>query len=79
MLSYFHREPQPPPPDVDVAVLNAMDVGPKDITLTMGIVVHAVLLKHALYLAIEQKLPRAGARLALRNGVSTDQCLQCRI
>lgn len=65
---------EPAPSGVDVTVLNGIDVGPKDITMTMCMVVHAVLdvdkLKSGLFAAIEHKLPRAGARLALRNGVS---------
>ncbi|KZV78361.1 hypothetical protein EXIGLDRAFT_783942 [Exidia glandulosa HHB12029] len=74
MLSCFgSTAPESALSGVDVAVLNGIDVGPKDITMTMCMIVHAVLdvdkLKTGLFAAIEHKVPRAEARLASRNGL----------
>lgn len=61
------------PADVDTVVCSATDVMLESITMTYAFVVPAPLdvtkLRESLFTVIVNKLPRAGARLAKRNGV----------
>ena len=60
---------------MDVVPLTALDFPSKDIVMTFAFVIPARLdpakLRESLFVAIAEKLPRAGARVAYRNGVSS--------
>ncbi|KZV98166.1 hypothetical protein EXIGLDRAFT_832425 [Exidia glandulosa HHB12029] len=72
-LDWRKKAPESPPLGVDTVVCSASDLSSKDVTLTYCFVIPAPLdvdkLKAGLFAAIEQKLPRCGARLARRNGL----------
>ncbi|KAF7360166.1 hypothetical protein MVEN_00745100 [Mycena venus] len=63
----------PPPADMRCIPCTGIDVSVRDLVLTTGLVVNARLdakrLEQSLSMLVEHKFPRAGARLALRNGV----------
>nr|GAT48154.1 predicted protein [Mycena chlorophos] len=65
--------PVPLPSDADVIPCTGIDLGPRRMVVTTGLLIDAKLdlkrLETTLTLLIEQKFPRAGARLALRNGI----------
>ncbi|KAJ6583285.1 hypothetical protein B0H10DRAFT_1833982 [Mycena sp. CBHHK59/15] len=64
----------PPPPGMRIIPCSALDVGTaRELVLTFGLVIDARLdakkLEETLFLLVERKFPRAGSRLAFRNGV----------
>ncbi|KAJ7634518.1 hypothetical protein FB45DRAFT_1141595, partial [Roridomyces roridus] len=63
----------PPPPGMRPIPCSGMDLGARDPILTIGLIVDARLdarqLEETLTILIEKKFPRAGARIAVRNGV----------
>ncbi|KAJ7729333.1 hypothetical protein B0H16DRAFT_228833 [Mycena metata] len=69
----FDDAPVPPPTDMLVVPCSALDVGARDKVDTTGLVVDCALdphkLESSLSMLIELNFPRAGARLAIRNGV----------
>ncbi|KAJ7735811.1 hypothetical protein B0H16DRAFT_128753 [Mycena metata] len=73
LRSYFSAKTAPPPADVHVIPCSGLDVAARDIILTTGLIINARLdvkkLEDSLTTLIKHKFPRAGARLALRNGV----------
>jgi hypothetical protein len=76
MLSLLHSlfsAPTSPPADVRVVQCTGLDLYARHVVLTTGFVIDARLdpkkLEDSLALLVEQKFPRAGARLALRNNV----------
>ncbi|KAF8186864.1 hypothetical protein K438DRAFT_1835157 [Mycena galopus ATCC 62051] len=64
--------PTLPPADVRVVPCSGIDLAGRDLVVTTGFVIDARLdtkkLEDTLAVLVEQKFPRAGARLALRNG-----------
>jgi hypothetical protein len=76
MFSRLHSlffAPTPPPADVRVVPCTGIDAAPRQLVVTTGFIFDARLdtkkLEDTLALLVERKFPRAGARLALRNGV----------
>ncbi|KAJ7282023.1 hypothetical protein C8J57DRAFT_1299201 [Mycena rebaudengoi] len=67
------RASTPSPPGVRTVPCTGMDVATRDMCLTTGLVINARLdakiLGQRLSTLVERKFPRAGARIALRNGV----------
>ncbi|KAJ7079648.1 hypothetical protein C8R43DRAFT_344964 [Mycena crocata] len=63
----------PPPPGVRTIPCTGLDIALRDGTITTGFVIEAQLdpkkLQHTFWVLVESKFPRAGARLARRNGV----------
>ncbi|KAJ7331408.1 hypothetical protein DFH08DRAFT_1083911 [Mycena albidolilacea] len=75
MFSRLHSlffAPTPPPADVRVVPCTGIDAAPRQLVVTTGFIFDARLdtkkLEDTLALLVERKFPRAGARLALRNG-----------
>ncbi|KAJ7092796.1 hypothetical protein B0H15DRAFT_882672 [Mycena belliarum] len=70
---FSRRELVAPPPGVDTVPCTGLDLIPLDVVLTSGFIVNTRLdakkLEETLSTLIVHRLPRAGARLALRNGV----------
>jgi hypothetical protein len=70
---FFANVPSPPPVGMHTIPCTGLDLGPRDIVLTTGLIVDARLdaqrLEGTLSTLIQLKFPKAGARLALRNGV----------
>ncbi|KAK7019123.1 hypothetical protein R3P38DRAFT_2715268 [Favolaschia claudopus] len=64
--------PTPPPNDARVVPCSGVDLAGRDVVVTTGFIIDARLdvkkLEETFSLLVEQKFPRAGARLALRNG-----------
>ncbi|EJD50449.1 hypothetical protein AURDEDRAFT_160350 [Auricularia subglabra TFB-10046 SS5] len=73
LFSWRGDAADPLPPNVDVVACSPVDLCATEFTPTHGFVLlerlDAAWLKGALFRAVEEKLPRAGARLALRKGV----------
>ncbi|KAJ7914768.1 hypothetical protein B0H13DRAFT_2324954 [Mycena leptocephala] len=76
LLSVFSKPPSPPtqPPDgVHIIACTGIDLGPRRMVVTTGLIIDGQLdpkkLEISLSSLIAKKFPRAGARLALRNGV----------
>ncbi|KAJ7850081.1 hypothetical protein B0H13DRAFT_2087582 [Mycena leptocephala] len=76
LLSVFSKPPPPPtqPPDgVHIIPCTGIDLGPRRMVVTTGLIIDGRLdpkkLETSLSSLIAKKFPRAGARLALRNGV----------
>ncbi|KAJ7058219.1 hypothetical protein C8F01DRAFT_312052 [Mycena amicta] len=71
----FKRTPPPTPPPQDAHVIpcTGIDLGPRRMVVTTGLIIDARLdpekLEKTLTLLVEHKFPRAGARLAFRNDV----------
>ncbi|KAJ6591560.1 hypothetical protein DFH09DRAFT_974716 [Mycena vulgaris] len=69
----FSHTPKPAPASMRIAPCSVLDVEKRDAVLTTGLVIDARLdtqkLEHSLSILVERKFPRAGARLAIRNGV----------
>ncbi|KAJ7432208.1 hypothetical protein B0H11DRAFT_1760867 [Mycena galericulata] len=67
------RAPTPPPAGMRIIPCTGLDLSSRDMILTTGLVIDARLdakkLEESLSMLVEQKFPRAGARVALRNGV----------
>ncbi|KAJ7734549.1 hypothetical protein DFH07DRAFT_928433 [Mycena maculata] len=65
--------PTPPPEGMRPIPCTGFDLGAKDLVMTTGLIIDARLdskkLEHTISMLVERKFPRAGARLALRNGV----------
>ncbi|KAJ6487719.1 hypothetical protein C8R45DRAFT_994115 [Mycena sanguinolenta] len=63
----------PPPADMDCMPCTGFDVAARDVILTTGLIINTRLdakkLEQSLSTLVKCKFPRAGARLALRNGV----------
>ncbi|EJD50448.1 hypothetical protein AURDEDRAFT_182386 [Auricularia subglabra TFB-10046 SS5] len=71
--SLWTASADPSLPNVDVVACSAVDLGATEFTPTRGFVLperlDASKVKSTLFEAIEEKLPRVGARLAFRNGL----------
>ncbi|KAJ7120920.1 hypothetical protein C8R44DRAFT_920393 [Mycena epipterygia] len=69
----FSNAPTPAPAGMRVVPCSALDVEQRHTVLTTGLVIDSPLdaqkLEHSLSTLVERKLPRAGARLAIRNRV----------
>jgi hypothetical protein len=63
----------PPPADMRCIPCTGFDVATRDLVLTTGLIIDTRLdakkLEQSLSMLVERRFPRAGARLALRNGV----------
>jgi len=73
-MFFWPASNQPAPADVDVVPCNAPDMLSLKMTVTFsffipGAPLDTEKLRAALDVAIREKMPRAGARLARRNGV----------
>jgi hypothetical protein len=74
VLSLFSAQAEvTPPAGVRTIPCTGIDLGARDIVITTGFIIDARLdakrLEETLSTIIDRKFPRAGARLALRNGV----------
>ncbi|KAJ7032024.1 hypothetical protein C8F04DRAFT_1040926 [Mycena alexandri] len=73
LRSFFSVKTTLPPADVHIIPCSGLDVAARDLILTTGLIIDARLdvkkLEDSLTTLIKHKFPRAGARLALRNGV----------
>ncbi|KAJ7086245.1 hypothetical protein C8R44DRAFT_893702 [Mycena epipterygia] len=73
LFRLFAREPTPPPAGVRTIACTGLDVGTRDTILTTGFIIDARLdtgkLQKTFSMLVDCKFPRAGARLARRNGV----------
>ncbi|KAJ7099971.1 hypothetical protein B0H15DRAFT_944350 [Mycena belliarum] len=73
LVSLFSAHEAPPPQEIRVVPCTGLDVAARAVVLTTGLVIDARLdsktLEQTLAKLIEHKFPRAGARLAYRNGV----------
>ncbi|KAJ6578048.1 hypothetical protein B0H19DRAFT_1122209 [Mycena capillaripes] len=76
LFSLFSKPPSlptPPPDGAHIIPCTGIDLGPRRMVVTTGFIIEGRLdpkkLETSLSLLIEKKITRAGARLALRNGV----------
>lgn len=79
LLSLFSPQPTNPLKDVDTIPCTAFDLQARELIHTRGLVVNRQLdcdkLKISLFQLVETKFRKAGARLAIRNGVRGSSCL----
>ncbi|KAJ7185825.1 hypothetical protein C8R46DRAFT_880912 [Mycena filopes] len=72
LRSFFSATLTPPPADVRCFPCTGIDISARDVVLTTGLIVDARLdtekLEDTLTTLVTHKFPRAGARIALRNG-----------
>src|ERR1700761_8992592 len=72
--------PTPPPADVHIVPCTGMDLSSRRFVVTTGFIIDARLdpkkLEASLLMLVERKFPRAGARLAHRNGVRVFPSIQ---
>jgi len=74
MFDFLSRSQEPPPSNTDTVLCTSMDLMTEGLAMTFCLYIPSSLdhnkLKTAVFHAVETKLPRAGARLGYRNGVS---------